>query len=448
MVMSQPPPPPLPRRRNAFLRLFDLPLYRDWIAWLSLFWAVVVPLALITQPQTESTNPRWLDALLGVVVFLVLFGALPAYIRLLYRRFRWQRNSGRQARRPRPDGPGLQLAQPASFIAAQPPAPPQPPVPQPAAPAAPPAPAAPGPSRPATWASPPRPTAPPAPAALAHSAVLAAARKDLQFPIARCAREVILASDFREQYDAVLRAADAVTVTLGISIAAAFRAQGGSLSGLDALRPAYLGRGVSLGHWNAVIKAAAKPVPGVPEPLPGMLDALRLGKGGTGLGPALDALVEERNRWAHGAGPRNNVEAGVRIAERIGPALEEALAKVMFLHRCPWVLVISSSYQRSRQQFGITAADVMADHPDFERRHFLSSVPLADDVVYMMTPSGPIDLTPFVVMRDCPECQQSELCYADRVYENRGVSLKSFARGHILYDETLVPEIQTLFTGT
>ncbi|MEO6700054.1 MAG: hypothetical protein ABIP57_00955 [Jatrophihabitantaceae bacterium] len=256
-----------------------------------------------------------------------------------------------------------------------------------------------------------------------------------------------MAGDFRQQYEAILRLADAVTVTLGVAIASAFRAQGGAISGLDALRSAYFGRGVSQGHWNTVIRAAAKPVPGRSEPLPGMLEALRLGKGGTGLVPALDALVEERNRWAHGAGPRNNVEAGVRISERIGPALDEVLNKAIFLQQFPWVLVESSSYMRDRQQFEITGADVMGDHPDFERRHFLSNVPLADNVIYMMAPDGPVDLTPFIVMHDCPECQQSELCFADRVYENRGVSLKSFARGHVMYDNTLVAEMHMLFTG-
>jgi hypothetical protein len=447
MVMPQ-PPPPLPRRRNGFLRLFDLPIYRDWIAWLTLFWAIVAPVAVTSEPSTDSNTPRWADALLAMVVFVLLLGVLPAYVRLLYRRFRWQRRNGRQSQRQLPDMPAVPPAQLTPFIAAQPPPLANTPASQGAASAAPPAPSAPRSERPVPWVSPPPPSGPPmTPAAFEHSDILKSARKDLQFPIARCAREVILSSDFRQQYDAILRAADALTMTLGISIAAALRVQGGAISGLEALRSAYFGRGVSLGHWNAVIRAAAKPIPGLSEPLPGMLDALRQGKGGTGLVPALDALVEERNRWAHGAGPRNNVEAGVRINDRLGPALEDALAKVEFLHRCPWVLVVSSSYRRSQQQFDITAADVMADHPDFERRHFLSSVPLADDVVYMMTPGGPIDLTPFVVMRDCPECQQSELCYADRVYEQRGVSLKSFARGHIMYDNTLVAEMQTLFAS-
>jgi hypothetical protein len=437
-VIPEPPPQPHPRRRNGFLKLYDLPIYLDWIAWLTAFWVVISPIAIADEPNSKSNLPIWADALLATAIFVGMFGILPAYIRLAYRRLRWRQKMAR-------GGMPLPASEPQHPFVSAPPVSPVEPSTRADAPPARMSSAPTGPST-APAVRGPEPSAVVLGRDLEHSEPLRAARNSLQFPIARAAREVQLASDHREQYDAILRAAEALTVTLAISITAAFRATGDSLTPFSSLRSAYLERGVSLGHWLAVIKAAAKPVAGRAEPLPGMLEALRLGKGGTGLVPALDALVEERNRWAHGAGPRNNVEAGTRLGH-LGSAIEDALARVAFLRQHPWVLVSSSSYRRGPQQFAITAADIMADHPDFERSYFSSSVPLADGVVYMMTANGAVDLTPFVVMRDCPECQQSELCYADRVYENRGLSLKSFARGHVMYDIDLVPELHNLFVS-
>lgn len=43
----------------------------------------------------------------------------------------------------------------------------------------------------------------------------------------------------------------------------------------------------------------------------------------------------------------------------------------------------------------------MGDHPEFERTTFVSGMPLADDTFYALTPTGALDLTPFIVMRYC-----------------------------------------------
>jgi len=86
----------------------------------------------------------------------------------------------------------------------------------------------------------------------------------------------------------------------------------------------------------------------------------------------------------------------------------------------------------------------MTDHPDFGRRDFVSSVPLAENTVYMLTGRGPVDLTPFVVVHDCPECHQTELCHADGL-SREGVILKSFARGHSMWDRELASDVERLF---
>lgn len=86
----------------------------------------------------------------------------------------------------------------------------------------------------------------------------------------------------------------------------------------------------------------------------------------------------------------------------------------------------------------------MSDHPDFEVVSFIVAQPLADDVFYLLTPDGSIDLTPLVVLRQCPQCRQPEVAYADRLDARDGVSLKSFDRGHTLFDPTLVDELRRI----
>ncbi len=61
-----------------------------------------------------------------------------------------------------------------------------------------------------------------------------------------------------------------------------------------------------------------------------------------------------------------------------------------------------------------------------------------------MAEPEPLDLTPMLVIRYCDQCRQPEVCHADRVDERAGVSLKSFARGHQVFDPDLVPEVNSL----
>ena len=56
-------------------------------------------------------------------------------------------------------------------------------------------------------------------------------------------------------------------------------------------------------------------------------------------------------------------------------------------------------------------------------------------------------MTPLVVMRQCPECHQREVAYADRLDAREGVSFKTFDRGHVMYDSTLVEELRALALG-
>ncbi len=212
--------------------------------------------------------------------------------------------------------------------------------------------------------------------------------------------------------------------------------------GLRKLGEAYVGRGVTSGHWHEVLRTAREASVTHMNALPGLLAGVRQEKGGRGLLSELRLLLEERNRWAHGAGPQNPADAANRVATLL-PALEGALVRAKFLAEIPWVLVRSGSYRRVQSVFAVTVGRAMGDHPEFEAQQITSPIPLADDTFYALTPAGPIDLTPFVVIRYCDICQQPEVCHADRLMPE-GVALKSFGRGHVIFDPGLEEELRQL----
>jgi hypothetical protein len=204
---------------------------------------------------------------------------------------------------------------------------------------------------------------------------------------------------------------------------------------------AFLHSGVSQGRWLAVLNDA-RPLLATNDGVDGLAIALQRRKRGAGLLADLEVLLQERNRWAHGARPRSAVEAGLRLLE-IGPALERALESALPFADAPWLLTQSSSYQR-KGTFAVAALRAMGDNPEFERTHFESPVPLLDETFYLMTSRGPIDLTPLVVMRYCNTCHKSEVVYADKIDDRYGVALKSFASGHVIFDSALVGDVQAL----
>ena len=432
-VSAMPPPLPRPRKRNALLRLYDLPAYRDWAVWLTVVMFVISLAALGTGKKADTGLPRWGDMVFGTATFVLLFGLLPAFLRLVFRRRRWRRLvTG--SRSPAPPvgqvGAPVHPGQPPGMEAQQSMSPPVWATREPVAPV--------------SVTVGPIPKISTHPGQLVNSELLDAARHELQYPIARAARAVQLAADRREEYEAVLSAGEALAITLGVSVTAALKSNLPSIAAFSELHAAFLGRGVAQGHWISVLAAVNGVLKDRPEPLPGLAQALRLGPKSSGLIADLRTLVEERNRWAHGAGPHTSFDAAMRISDIAG-SLERAIERSMFLAQSPWIVVIASSFRRGRGDFAVMASDAMADHPDFERHDLVSRVPLANDTFYMLIQDGPVDLTPFVVMRDCPVCRQAEVFYADRLDPKEGVVLKSFARGHGTFDHTLTSEVENLF---
>jgi hypothetical protein len=451
-----------PKQMGAVLGLYDKPLYRDWQAWWTAFWVVVAVLSVLfpaEDPRPAPSMPVWLNAILSAVTIGFFFGFVPAYVRLLLRRRRIRR---------------LRAAAPLSSTAPVPPEHAAPSQPPPAAsphlsaqdlrtPPAETAPAAPAPEPAA------RPRAEPrhAPDHTAHpksqtgeagrpapidaldvskvrtSETLSQARPVMPYPLARALRAIQHATDMKEAYEAVLRASEALSVIVGVTATAWARKYEVTTPQLQELQQAFLGPGVAQGHWIQAARSVERSMSRHPHALPGMAAALRLGKGGSGLVADLKELVSERNRWAHGGAPRNGLEAAERLHLAL-PVFERALERARFLSESPWILTNDAKLRRREGDFQIQASRAMGDHPDFDYMVFTSPQPLAEEVFYLRTPEGAVDMTPLVVMRPCPTCHQREVAYADRIDDREGVALKTFDRGHVLFDPTLVEELRRL----
>ena len=167
--------------------------------------------------------------------------------------------------------------------------------------------------------------------------------------------------------------------------------------------------------------------------LPGMADAVKSGRGGTWLKSDLQQLTEERNLWAHGAGPRTRVEAAGRVAQFL-PLLERAITELGFLAEIPWMLVNDAKLRRRAVDFQVHASKAMGDHPDFDVMEFTVVQAVAEEVFYLLTTHGLIDLHRLVVMEQCADLSSTRTRLRRQIDDKRGVVLKTFDRGHVNFD--------------
>ncbi|MFF7309087.1 hypothetical protein [Streptomyces sp. NPDC008137] len=451
------PPAPRSKRRNAVLALYDSPLYRDWAFWMTVGWGLITAVAIPSGDQPSSL-PVWLDTLLAVLTFVILFGVFPTWIRLLIRRWlaRRRRRSPQSFVGTPPSSGGGAAASSAQRLTSPVVLPP-PPSGAETATRQPPAAQTPsprqhrGPSQPHPQQSVPLTKDGTEP--LSSSSVLADARRMMPHPVARAIRTLQQANTSKEQYEAVLDAAEILAISASVTAAAVLQGKiAGSVEidesgrrSLATLRSALLTPGgATFGTWTNWLEGLRLFAAGHPNAVPGLPQALYGDAHATDLVDHLNALRTERNRAAHGDRPQSAGESTLRVTE-IRPHLEQALTKATFLTQLPWLLTISCSYQPKSHTFDVVAHDVMGDHPDFERREFTWPNPVANDVFYILSPEGPVSLSPFVASLFCPQCQQMEVCYATRTGKKTGPAvLKSFARGHTVHSADLGDEIRSL----
>lgn len=456
MHTSQPPPLPRPKNRNSVLRLYDGPVYRDWAFWLTVG-NVALGLTSMAASTAPSTSPLWLDMILGAVLLGVLFGVIPAWLRLWIRRWRWRRrqHAARMVapiqnappfQQPQPGRYPIQWAGPANWQqrtampqspAATPPRPPDHTLPRTA------------------WNPPPRePTAGPEPADSGSPPAvdeLAVARGTLPHPVARSVRVLQQAHVPRDRYDAILDVAEALAITISVTAAAILREQTAGAPGDDprvralaTLRSAYTGSGATFGTWTSWLSNLQPLASQRPGMIPGLSEALEVGAGSPGIVDELNRLRLERNRAAHGGRPHTTHEYSARV-EELMPRLRAALRRSEFLRQSPWLLTVSSSFQPRSQMFDVVTRRVMGDHPDFETQNFAWRQPVADDMFYVLGPTGPVLMSPFVASRFCNHCNQVEVCYAYRTGRREGpATFKSFDSGHDIGVDELGDDLRSL----
>jgi hypothetical protein len=277
-----------------------------------------------------------------------------------------------------------------------------------------------------------------------QSEALEKARVELPYPIARAARALHVNQDPLEQHRLILDLGEIVSATLGMLAAAWLREYSPKDPSLNMLHKAFHLRGVSQGHWHDVISAAEVAMKGQPQTaLTGFVTGVSKSSKNPSVVQMLKDLLEERNRSAHGARPHNRSEAAVRVHDYM-PLVEGLLSRLSFMKRDAWVLVEGVAYRRQDRNFVVQCGVAMSDHPEFESRTVELGVPLANETFYVLADRGPLDLTPFLLVRYCDVCHQPEVCFADRVYQDKGVSLKSVGRGHQIFDAEMVHEFDSL----
>lgn len=469
------PPPPLPRRQNAVLRLYDAPVYRDWAFWHTLGWGLLAGISIPTTPPAEpSPLPLWLDTLLAIAMMVAIFGVIPAWLRLLVRRWRWRKQE-RQPRQVTPPEGAPQDAAPASFpgsLTQRPQTEPvrgssagQPPSRSITAPASPalnshrsPAPSrATGPTRNPDSESVERVERRGSTNQAVWSAeLLTHARNTLPHPAARAVRMLQQAHTSKDQYESLLDAAETLAITISVTAAALLQGKAEIQSSgqqnsqdfghrnLSVLRNAYFGRGAMFGTWTSWLKELRPLATTHRDGLAGLLDGLRGKPDAPGIVEHLNALRAERNRTAHGDKPKSQPESALRVRE-CAPHVESILERAQFLKEIPWLFTVSCLYQRRSRLFDIVADHAMGDHPDFERRTFTWDRPVGNEIFYVLGPEGPVPLSPFVANLFCTQCQQVEVCYAYKVIEGGRVAVfKSFGRGHEIRSSELSDELRSL----
>lgn len=446
---SSPPSSALPKRPNAVLRLFDSPVHRDWAFWMTIGWGFLAA-ASIPSSKEPSPLPTWLDTLIAIVVFIALFGIFPTWLRLLFRR--WRRRRQQHEAEPPSTAPRAPTRSAGPAMA------------RPPLPGGPTLSARRTPQLPITPATTPQ-TSPTDPDRIAHqedgsqpprtSQALMNARESLPHPVARAVRALQRAHAPKDQYEAMLEAAEILATTLTVTGAALLRGQiDGRVTGdsdqrdqaqrgLAALRNGL--QRTTFGTWTNWLDQHLGPIADTqPDLIPGLRNALQDDGETPGILTDLRALQNERNRTSHGDKPRSPQESALRMVE-FRPQLERALSKAAFLTGAPWLLTISCSYRPRPRAFEVVMQRVTGDHPDFECQSFTWAEPVANDTLYVLSSEGPLALAPLVASLLCDQCKQIEICYPSSVDRRTGPAVfKSFARGHEISAPELGDEIRML----
>lgn len=265
-------------------------------------------------------------------------------------------------------------------------------------------------------------------------------RQTLPHPIARAWRQYELQSEPLGRFQEGQRLAGVVVQTLGCLAAASSAADAPGSSALMQLAGKLRRQGPSWGDWLAVIREAGDVARRQGSDPFGIGKGTATRKGGRGLITDLEDLIAARNDTAHANGPSSVGEATARLSV-VEPQLESVLKSLLHLSLNEWLFVDRCDWRRKQEAFEVSATRLMGDHPDFERTQVWVKDPAESNVVYIIPHEGPLlPMHPFLSVRDCEQCHNSELWVLDRVSSST-VKFRSLTTGHKSTAASLAAEV-------
>jgi hypothetical protein len=242
-------------------------------------------------------------------------------------------------------------------------------------------------------------------------------------------------------YPEKLRCAENVLAYLGsLGIALAWDAglSLGSDEGLGKHLKRCWRRGMSAGHWVAVVRETTKGLQTIPEAARDVTvfpSVYRKDSGGRNtLGEILEDLPRIRNDFHHHRYPTSTSEyeeAGAKLREK----LMTLYVGLRFFEAFPLWYVMDCAKQRGSSLCKITYKLCIGDNAQFTTLEAEVDQCLYRGSVYVKTAERLVDLTPWIVLRTCPMCGSQAMFFVEGIDADKEmVTYKSFNRGHT--DET------------
>ena len=276
------------------------------------------------------------------------------------------------------------------------------------------------------------------------------AKASFPYPISRTLRAISRTKSPRVRYHEIVHQGLETISTVLTSIAAAVaRERGISGAAIKSWAKSVQHNGATIGSQRSMFAEVARAVLTISD---GTMDVGGLGQAlGDTSSPAatfLSMLLAERNR-IHGDYPRSEYEFERRLAKSEG-VMNQFLDSLSFLAR--WELRYAESIEPvpgvdDRPDFSGEFAVLRGDNPDWGIAEQISNQPLYRGRVYAWVDQDLlIDIYPFLLVLDCPQCGSKEVYYPDS-YDSTQAKLKSIDRGHSQDNEDphILHDLRTAF---
>lgn len=249
------------------------------------------------------------------------------------------------------------------------------------------------------------------------------------YPIARNVRALRLAQHPRTRYDEILNSFESLMLYVAM-LALGWASRAGIVTNeANEWQTKVHQGGASLGTALAAARSIGRAAMAADSDV-AFAPALAA-TGRASLSAALGELVTERNS-VHGNRPQSDAAYQARVEATL-PKLELALEASAFLVRDDllWVRNVRPLERPGGPVFEVTAERSMGDHPDWDVETFLVPSLVFDQRFYVRSADTErmVDVSPFLLVLQCSECQQRHLYCPDKIKPSAAV-LNSLDRGH------------------